>query len=80
MGNMGHEGVREIMEGVAGSMEHERVREIYGQVPITLTTLHPYQSTGFNPTPPDRHNLNLKYYEYSLSKLDKTCPVGSLDS
>ena len=55
MGNMGHEGVREIMKGVAGNMGHEGVREIYGQVPVTITTLHLYQSTGLNPTPPNRH-------------------------
>ena len=55
MGNIGHERVQEIMEGVTGNMGHEGVQEICGQVPVTITTLHPYQSTGLNPTPLDRH-------------------------
>ena len=54
MGDMGHEGVQEIMEGVAGNMGHEGVREIYGQIPVTITTLHLCQNTSLTPTPPDR--------------------------
>ena len=42
MGNTGHDGESSRKYG------HEGVWEIYGQIPIAITTLHPYQSTGLS--------------------------------
>ena len=59
LGNMGHEGVREILEGVLGNMGHEGVREIRGQVQATLPVdFHQKTTTNQPPTPRAKHKLH----------------------
>ena len=80
MGNTGHEGVREIREGILGNMGHEGVREIRGTGPSHSAGRHPPKNYLQPATTLSGHALTQSHLTDPLHPYEHRAETQSLTS
>ena len=63
MGDVGHEGVREIMEGVMGNMGHEGTQEIYGKEHSLMFSFDIFHHRHRRASPLHIYNFYIKLFD-----------------